>query len=102
MEGNAYWRIIAKLRDKSKPLAVYGWPLANSVWTAQVLPRFNGGTEPFAGSLQPSFSIMISKMVRSVSVMPGALTRPMFRITCSGVVPQMPSAAWRTTPSIAR
>jgi len=45
---------------------------------------------------------MISRMVRSVSAMPGMLTRPMFRMASSGVAPQMPSVAWRTTPSMAR
>lgn len=42
-------------------------------------------------AIQPSFSIMISRMVRSVSAMPGALTRPMLRMASSGVAPQMPS-----------
>lgn len=49
--------------------------------------------------VQLSLSIMISKIVRSVSTMPGALTRPMPRMASSGVAPQMPSVDRSTTPS---
>ncbi len=41
-------------------------------------------------------------MVRSVSSIPGTLTRPMLRMASSGVTPQMPSVDRRTTPSMAR
>ena len=60
--------------------------------------------EMLSGGVQSSslFSIMISRMVRSVSTMPGVLTRPILRMACSGVAPQMPSVDWRTTSLIAR
>lgn len=45
---------------------------------------------------------MISRMVRSVSTMPGVLTRPILRMAYSGVAPQMPSVDWRTTSLIAK
>ena len=47
-------------------------------------------------------SIMMLRMVRSVSTMPGVLMRPMLRMTCSGVAAQMPSLGLTTTPPTAR
>ena len=59
--------------------------------------------EGAAAGRQPwSFSIMMSRMVRSVATMPGLLTRPMLRMACSGVEAQMPSLALTTTPPTAR
>ena len=68
-------------------------PYTPAAWS--MAPRTKG-PYPF------SFSIMISRMVRSVSTIPGVLTRPMLRMAASGVAPQMPSVAWSTTPSMAR
>ena len=55
-----------------------------------------------AGAQPWSFSIMMLRMVRSVSTMPGVLMRPMLRMTCSGVAAQMPSLGLTTTPPTAR
>lgn len=48
------------------------------------------------------FFSIISKMTRSVSVMPGLLMRPMLAIEASAVSPTTPSVVAAATPSMAR
>lgn len=68
--------------------------------TRKIGNRSNGRLFPLLYT--PSFSIIISRMVRSVCTMPGLLTLPILRMDSSGVNPQIPSVPWSTTSETAK